>query len=372
MIPFLDIKAQYQTVQEPLEQAVLKVLRSGDYILGEPVRKFEQDFAAYCGAKEAVAVSTGTSALHLALLAANIGPGDEVITVPMTFVATVAAILYAGATPVLVDVDPETFTMDPEAFEAAITSRTRAVLPVHLHGRLANMDAICKIARLHDVMIIEDAAQAHGAERDGQRAGTFGAMGCFSFYPGKNLGACGEGGAVVTDDPEIAAKLRCLRDWGQEGKYNHVRHGFNYRLDAVQAAVLSVKLQFLPAWTEARRKIAATYDNDLNGIDAQKPAMCGHEHVYHVYAISVEGRDEIREFLRSAGISTGIHYPRPVHLQPAYAKLVLPNPDGFAVSERLADRFISLPIYPEMSQQQVRSVTEAVVQAVESRHVKAA
>jgi dTDP-4-amino-4,6-dideoxygalactose transaminase len=227
MIPLLDLKSQYSAVQEPLERAVLDVLRSGDYVLGDPVKRFEKDFAEYCGTADSIALSTGTAALHLALLAAGVGPGDEVITVPLTFVATVSAILYAGATPVLVDVDQVAYTMDPAAFEAAITPRTRAVMPVHLHGRLANMDVVCEIARRHNLIVIEDAAQAHGAEQDGRKAGSFGAMGCFSFYPGKNLGACGEGGAVVTNDPELAAKLRCLRDWGQQGKYNHVLRGYN-------------------------------------------------------------------------------------------------------------------------------------------------
>lgn len=371
MIPFLDLKAQYRTVQEPVERAVLDVLRSGDYVLGESVRKFEQDFAAYCGAGEAVALNTGTSALHLALLVAGIGPGDEVITVPLTFVATVAAILYAGATPVLVDVDPETFTMDPEAFEAAITPRTRAVLPVHLHGRLANIESICDIADRHGITVIEDAAQAHGAERGGRKAGTFGTMGCFSFYPGKNLGACGEGGAVVTNDPELATTLRCLRDWGQQGKYNHVRHGFNYRMDTLQAAVLGVKLQFLQDWTEARLRIAAAYDNLLAGTVVQKPQLGGRDHVYHVYSVCVEERDRIREIMGAAGISTGIHYPRPVHMQPAYSNLAI-TPAGFPVSERLADQFLSLPIYPEMTQEQVQTVAETLIRAVEDRHVEAA
>ncbi|ANY82185.1 erythromycin biosynthesis sensory transduction protein eryC1 (plasmid) [Microvirga ossetica] len=371
MIPFLDIKAQYQTVQGPLERAVLDVLRSGDYVLGDPVRTFERDFAAYCGAGEAVALNTGTSALHLALLAAGVGPGDEVITVPLTFVATAAAIVFTGATPVFVDVDPKTFTMDPEAFEAAITPQTRAVLPVHLHGRLADMEAICAIANRHGIMIIEDAAQAHGAERDGRRAGTFGTMGCFSFYPGKNLGACGEGGAVVTSDSEIAALLRCLRDWGQQGKYNHILRGFNYRMDTLQAAVLGVKLQFLPAWTEARQRIAASYESLLVETGVERPGLCGRDHVYHVYSVCVEGRDKIREILNASGVATGIHYPRPVHMQPAYASIST-TPGGFPVSERLAERFLSLPIYPEMTQQQVIDVADALSRATEGRIVEAA
>ncbi|WP_112662172.1 DegT/DnrJ/EryC1/StrS family aminotransferase [Microvirga flavescens] len=371
MIPFLDLKAQYRSVQDPLEEAVLDVLRSCDYVLGEPVRNFETAFAQFCGAREAIAVNSGTSALHLALLAAGIGPGDEVITVPMTFVATVAAILYAGATPVLVDVDPDTFTMDPMTFEAAITPRTRAVMPVHLHGRLADMDAISEIADRHGILIIEDAAQAHGAECGGRRAGTFGTMGCFSFYPGKNLGACGEGGAIVTDDPDLAATLRCLRDWGQDGKYNHVRHGFNYRMDTLQAAALEVKLRFLPAWTQARQQIAALYDGLLAKTPVRTPQPTGRDHVYHVYAICVEERDRVRAELSSAGVSTGIHYPRPVHTQRAYAALVS-GPARFPVSEWLADHFVSLPIYPEMTEQQVGAVVEALSRVVARNQVAVA
>lgn len=364
MIPFLDLKAQYRAVQEPLERAVLESLRNCDYVLGGAVGRFETSFASYCGTREAVALNTGTSALHLALLATGIGPGDEVITVPMTFVATVAAILYTGATPVLVDVDPETFTMDPKAFERAITSRTRAVIPVHLHGRLANMEAICTIADHHGVTIIEDAAQAHGAERGGRKAGTFGKMGCFSFYPGKNLGACGEGGAVVTDDAEIAAKLRCLRDWGQQEKYNHVLPGYNYRLDTLQAAALDVKLQFLQGWTESRQRIAALYDSLLDGADILPPRPAGRDHVYHVYAVRSPLRDRLREHLTTAGIATGIHYPRPVHLQPAYSAQVVVHGD-VSVSETLARHFLSLPIFPEMTEQQVYSVADALAQAAE-------
>ncbi|MGF9764498.1 DegT/DnrJ/EryC1/StrS family aminotransferase [Microvirga sp. 0TCS3.31] len=371
MIPLLDIKAQYQSIKEPLERAVLDVLRSGDYVLGDSVRAFEQDFAEYCGTQEAVALNTGTSALHLALLAAGIGPGDEVITVPLTFVATVAAIVYTGATPVLVDVDPRTFTMNPEAFEAAITPQTRAVVPVHLHGRLADMEAICAIANRHDIMVIEDAAQAHGAERGGRKAGTFGTMGCFSFYPGKNLGACGEGGAVVTANPEIAASLRCLRDWGQQEKYNHVMHGFNYRMDTLQAAVLGVKLRYLPKWTEARQRIAASYDCLLAETSVERPELCGVDHVYHVYSVCIDGREGIREILNASGIATGVHYPRPVHMQPAYAS-IRTHPGGFPVSERLAERFLSLPIYPEMTEEQVSAVADALLRAAESRIVEAA
>ncbi len=259
-------------------------------MLGGPVERFEESFAAYCGTRHAVAVNSGTSALHLALLAAGVGPGDEVITVPMTFVATVAAIVYTGATPVFVDIDPVTWTMDPAAIEAAITLRTRALLPVHLHGRLADMDGIADIARRHGLVVVEDAAQAHGAERGAVRAGAFGDLGCFSFYPGKNLGACGEGGAVTTDDPALAAVLRSLRDWGQEGKYNHVRHGFNFRMDAIQGAALGVKLPHLDGWNDARRRVAAAYQAGLPG-GLTRPAPIGADHACHVYAIRSADRE---------------------------------------------------------------------------------
>ena len=370
MIPLLDLQAQYQSIQEPLERAVLDVLRSGNYVLGEPVYRFERDLAAFCGAAEAVAVNSGTSALHLALLAAGIGPGDEVVTVPLTFVATAAAILYAGATPVLADVAPDTYTMDAAAFEAAITPRTRAVVPVHLHGRLADMKAIGEVARRHGVLVIEDAAQAHGAERDGCKACTFGLAGCLSFYPGKNLGACGEGGAVVTNDPDLAERVRRLRDWGQDGKYKHMLRGFNARMDTVQAAVLAVKLPFLQAWTEARQQIAAQYDSLLAGTGAGLPAPAGADHVRHAYVVRLAERDAVRERLSQAGVGTGIHYPVPVHRQPAYAGLA-PRAASFPVSEALAREFLSLPIYPELVASQVSRVADALAAALE-RDVEAA
>lgn len=359
MIPLLDLKAQYRTIGADLEDAVLGALRSGGYVLGAPVAAFEATFADYCGANEAVAVSSGTAALHLALLAAGIGPGDEVITVPATFVATVAAIVYAGATPVFVDIDPAGWTMSPAALEAAITPRTRAVMPVHLHGRLADMAAITAIARRHGLVVIEDAAQAHGAERNSRRAGTFGDIGCFSFYPGKNLGACGEGGAVVTSDPELAEAVRMLRDWGQQGRYNHVRHGFNYRMDAIQGAALGVKLPHLDAWNAARRRIASLYQAGLAPGIGRPLGPIGDDHAAHVYAIRVGDRDAVRDALADEGVASGIHYPVPVHLQPAYASLGGRAGD-FPVAEALARETLSLPLYPELGDRDVAQVIEAV------------
>lgn len=359
MIPFLDLRAQYRSIGQDLETAVVSVLRDCKYVLGEPVERFETSFAGYCGTDHAVAVNSGTSALHLALLAAGVGPGDEVITVPMTFVATVAGILYTGAKPVFVDIDPTTWTMDPNRIAERVTSRTKAIVPVHLHGRLAHMTEIKTIARLHGLLVIEDAAQAHGAERDGVRAGAFGDMGCFSFYPGKNLGACGEGGAVTTNRADFARTVRSLRDWGQEGKYNHVRQGFNYRMDAVQGAALGVKLTRLDRWNAERRRIANTYNENLRGNFFRPAGSFGTDHVCHVYAVQVCDRNVVRAALHRAGITTNIHYPIPVHLQPAYADLGYQAGD-FPVSEAFACETLSLPLYPELPARHVTRIIKAV------------
>lgn len=362
MIPLLDLKAQYATIAAELESAAVAVLRSGSYVLGPAVEAFERNFAAFCGVSEAVGVSSGTAALHLALEAAGVGPGDEVITTPLTFVATVAAIAYCGARPVLVDVDAESLTLDPARIERAITPHTRAIMPVHLHGRLADMEAIVAIARRHGLLVIEDAAQAHGAERDGCRAGAFGDIGCFSFYPGKNLGACGEGGAIVTHRPDLANAVRCLRDWGQLGKYNHIRKGHNFRLDAIQAALLDVKLRHLPRWTEDRRRIAGAYHRGLAASGVRLPAQAGRDHVHHVFAIRTPMRDALAAALRQEGVATGIHYPRPVHLQPAYADLGYREGD-FPVAEAIARETLSLPIYPELTPDQIDHVVTAAGRA---------
>ncbi|ETX28750.1 DegT/DnrJ/EryC1/StrS family aminotransferase [Roseivivax isoporae] len=371
-VPFLDLKRQYAGLVDELEAAALAALRSGAYVLGEPVERFEAAFAAYCGTRFAIATSTGTSALHLALLAADIGPGDEVITVPTTFVATSAAVIYAGATPVLIDVDPVTLTMDPARIEAAITPRTKAILPVHFHGRLADMAEICRIADAHGLTVIEDSAQAHGARRGGTRAGAFGAMGCFSFYPGKNLGAAGEGGAVTTDDPDLAARLRALRDWGQsEARSVHTLHGFNYRMDAIQGAVLDVKLRHLDAWNAGRRQVAREYGARLgDGVGKPLPSTF-EDHVWHVYAITTDDRDGLRAALTEAGIATNVHYPRPVHLQPAYAHLG--NGVGsFPVAEAYATRTLSLPIFPELMAREIDRVVDAVNAAAPGRSARRA
>ena len=357
MISFLDLQAQYRSIGSQLEAAVTATMRDCNFVLGERVEAFETGFADYCGTGFSVAVNSGTSALHLALLVAGVGPGDEVITVPMTFVATTAAIVYTGATPVFVDIDPVTWTMNPDLIEEKVTSRTKAILPVHLHGRLADMASISAIARHFGLAVIEDAAQAHGAERDGVRAGAFGDIGCFSFYPGKNLGACGEGGAVTTNRPDLATAVRLLRDWGQEGKYNHVRHGFNFRMDAIQGAVLGIKLPFLDGWNAARRRIANLYNDGLIGTLGLPAGPFEADHACHVYAVRTEDRVRLRNTLAEAGIATNIHYPVPVHLQPAYAGLGYRRGD-FPVSEAFADETLSLPLFPELPDSSVEAVID--------------
>jgi dTDP-4-amino-4,6-dideoxygalactose transaminase len=360
VIPFLDLQQQYRQTKTRVDAAIARVMDSGQFVLGPEVAAFEERFAAYCGSRYCVALNSGTSALHLALLAAGIGPGDEVITVPMTFVATAAAILYCGAKPVFVDIDPVTWTMDPNLVEAAVTPATRAILPVHLHGLTADMDPIIAVARHHGLVVIEDAAQSHGARYKRRVAGSIGDIGCFSFYPGKNLGAYGEGGAAVTDDPGLARHMALLRDWGQETKYRHVLPGYNYRMDAIQGAVLNVKMDYIDGWTEGRRSAARQYDHLLAGSRFRLPAPPPHSrHVYHVYAVRVPDRDRVQRALQAAGIGTGIHYPIPVHLQEAYAELAYRAGD-FPVSEAAADQFLSLPLFPEIRPDQLAMVAAEV------------
>ena len=356
MIPFVDLQAQYKALKPEIDAAVLQVLDNAQFILGPAVAAFEKDFAAYCHAGEAIGVNSGTSALHLALLAAGIGPGDEVITVPYTFVATVAAIEYAGATPVFVDVEPDYWTMDPAQIERAITPKTKAILPVHLYGQPADMDPILEIAGRHGLKVIEDACQSHGSEYKGRRCGSMGHLGCFSFYPGKNLGAYGEGGAVVTNDPAMARHVRLLRAWGEEVRYEHKYRAFNYRMDGVQGAVLGVKLRHLEAWTEARRQHAGEYARQLAGTPALTPVeRPGTRHVYHVYVVRLPERDSFRARLSDAGVQTGVHYPIPVHLQPAYRDLGY-QAGAFPVSERVASEVLSLPMFPELTDSQIATV----------------
>lgn len=361
-VPFMDLKRQYLGLRDEILSTVDRVFESTEFVLGKEVAAFEEEFAAYCSAGHAVAVNSGTSALQLALLAAGVGPGDEVITVPLTFVATVAAITYTGARPVFVDVDPMTYTMDPRGIEAAITSRTKAILPVHLYGHAADMESICRVARRHDLVVIEDAAQAHGAEYKKRRCGSIGDLACFSFYPGKNLGAYGEGGIVTTANSEFVRTIRMLRDWGAEKKYYHVLKGFNYRMEGVQGAILRVKLRYLEGWTEARRRSALLYSESLKESGLSLPIeLPGNRHVYHIYPVLVPRRTEFMEALAGRGVQTGIHYPLPVHLLPAYSDLGY-TVGNFPSAERVASQEVSLPIFPEMTAEQIQHVSETILE----------
>lgn len=365
MVPFLDLKAQYGTIRDEVLTAIQNVLESTQYTLGKEVEAFEDEFSGYSGAEYGVGVNSGTSALHLALLAAGVGPGDEVITVSSTFVATVAAIEYTGARAVFVDVDPLTLTMNPMKVEAAITARTKVLLPVHLHGQPADMDPLLDIARRYDLLVVEDAAQAHGAEYKGKRVGSLGHIGCFSFYPGKNLGAYGEAGMAVTKNCHYAERMRMLRDWGQERKYHHVHKGYNYRMEGLQGAILRVKLRHLDDWTQTRRQHAAMYNEWLGDSIVGRPVQAPYaRHVYHVYAIRIPCRDAVQEGLQARGIQTGIHYPIPVHLQKAYQGLGVSYGD-LPVTELAASQLLSLPMFPELKQCQVEDVCDAIRQELD-------
>jgi dTDP-4-amino-4,6-dideoxygalactose transaminase len=360
MIPLIDLKAEYLELKPQIDAAIARVFESSQFILGAETEAFEEEFAEYCGVGHAMGVNSGTSALHLALLAAGIGPGDEVITVPFTFFATVATIGYVGATPVYVDVEPGTCNMNVRQIEAAITERTRAILPVHLYGQPVDMDPVIEIARRHKLVVIEDAAQAHGAEYRGRRVGSIGDMGCFSFYPTKNLGAAGEGGLVTTNNPEYARTIRSLRNWGEERRYYPVLKGYNYRLSGIQAAILRVKLKRLEQWIEIRRKLALEYDRVLEDSGVMRPAaLADVRHVYCLYTIQASGRDELQRELDAAGIKTAVHYPTPIHLMPAYADERY-SAGSFPIAEACARSVLSLPLYPQMHSGQVREVADEV------------
>jgi dTDP-4-amino-4,6-dideoxygalactose transaminase len=365
MIPFLDMKARHAPRKQEFLDAIGEVIDSGDFSGGAPVAAFEGAFAAYCGTEHAVAVGNGTEALWLSLLAMGVGPGDEVITVPMTFIATVEAILMAGAMPVFVDIDERTYTMDITALEGALTPRTRAIIPVHLFGQPADMDAILAFARKHGLQVIEDAAQAHGAEYKNRKAGTLGDAGCFSFYPAKNLGALGEGGAIVTADGGLADKMRILRNHGQLQKNHHGLMGWNSRMDSIQAAILSIKLPHLDGENELRRSHARCYESGLADLPGILIPQCASDrkHVYHLYVIRVRMRELMLDDLASKGIQCGVHYPVPVHLQPACAGLGYGHGD-FPVSERCAKEFLSLPIFPELAPPDIGRVVQSVKQSI--------
>jgi dTDP-4-amino-4,6-dideoxygalactose transaminase len=356
-VPFLDLKAHHEPIRDELNHAIGEVMESGVFAGGPFVAAFERDFAAYCDTRFAVGLGNGTDALWLSLLALGVGPGDEVITVPFTFIATAEAISFCGARPVFVDIDERTYTMDPGLLESAITPRTRAIIPVHLFGQMAEMDPILEIAQRHRLPVVEDACQAHGALYKGRRAGSLGVAGCFSFYPGKNLGALGEAGAVVTNDLELEGKIKVLRDHGQARKYYHSRIGWNARMDGIQGAVLRVKLKRLETANSGRRANARIYEELLGGgKEIVTPYVApDNRHIYHVYAVRVRGRDQVLESLAGKGISCAIHYPVPVHLQEAYRWLGY-GEGSFPVAERSAREVLSLPMYPELSQEQIQAV----------------
>ncbi len=358
-IGFFDLKKQYASIQPEIDGATARVLAGGWFILGPEVEAFEREFAQYLGAAHAVGVGSGTEALQLALLALGVGPGDEVITVPNTAVATVAAIELTGARAVLVDVCGDSMTMDPASLEAAIGQRTRVVIPVHLFGQAADLDPILQIAREHEVKVLEDCAQAHGATYRGRRVATFGDIAAFSFYPTKNLGAYGDGGLIATNDAALAGRARLLRQYGWRERYESEMPGLNSRLDELQAAVLRVKLRHLDNWNRARRERAALYDELLPNRQVRAPAAMPYgEHVYHLYVVQSERRDELAAFLQARGIGTAVQYPTPIHLQKAYPHLA---PAGsLPVAERLAREILSLPLYPELPLEDVRAVAEAI------------
>jgi dTDP-4-amino-4,6-dideoxygalactose transaminase len=366
-VPFLDLKAQYNTIRGEINTAIQEVLESSAFAGGPFVAKFEEQFAAFCGAKYAVGVGNGTDALWLVMLAKGIGPGDEVITVPNTFIATAEAISICGAKPVFVDVDSRTYTMDPARLKQAITSRTKAIIPVHLFGQTADMDPLLEIARQHGLLVIEDACQAHGAQYKGRMAGSMGVAGCFSFYPGKNLGAYGEAGAIVTNDADLAGKIKILREHGQPKKYIHSVIGWNARMDGIQGAILSVKLKYLSAANDARRSNAQLYSKLLakERLVVLPVEASYAKHVYHLFVIQTKRRDEFIQLMAARDIACGIHYPVPLHLQEAYASLKLAR-GAFPVAEGSVQQFVSLPMFPELAHEQITYVCTELKAAVKS------
>jgi len=359
-IPLVDLKTQHLALKGEIDDAIRRVIDNSGFILGEEVASFEREFASFCQGRYAIGVSSGTSALHLALIACGVEAGDEVITTPLTFVATAEAISYTGARPVFVDIEPGSYTIDAIRVEAAITSRTKVILPVHIYGQPAEMEPILEIAGEHGLKVVEDAAQAHGAEYKGKIVGTLGNAACFSFYPGKNLGALGDGGAIVTNDEEIADTVRLLRNHGRKEKYTHLLLGYNYRLDAIQAAILGVKLRRLQAWNHMRRRHADSYRNLLQDLELVLP--CQEEYclsVYYMFVVRSKRRDTLAQWLRERGIETGIHYPVPLHLQPAYQHLGYQKGD-FPIAEQVANEVLSLPMFPELTRSQIEKVAESI------------
>lgn len=366
-VPFLDLPAQHRALASELEEAFKEILASCAFCSGPAVDAFEKEFAAFTGSREAIGVNSGTSALHLALLAAGVGPGDEVVAPAMTFLATVAAIEYAGAKPVLADVEPDTYCLDATRVEAVLTDKTKAIIPVHLYGQPADVPSLLPLAKQRNLTVIEDAAQAHGASLDGLSCGAMGDLAAFSFYPGKNLGACGEAGAVTTGDAEKARFIRSMRDWGQEGKGVHVNPGFNHRMDGLQGAFLSIKLKRLREWTDARIRLADTYRELLADLEEiQLPVLRpGARHAHHVFAVLTPDRDRVAARMKEAGVSCGVHYPVPIHLHPSTRHLGYARGD-FPQAERLAEQELSLPLYPELAEEQAAYVADALRRALRS------
>ena len=360
-IPFVDLATQHAAIQSEINAAIQQVLSQSNFILGSQVEEFEQVFARFVGSEHAVGVSSGLDALRLALMALDVGSGDEVILPANTYIATALAVSSTGARPVLVDCDSETYNVDVSLIEPAITPRTRAIIPVHLTGQSADMEPIVEIAERHDLDIVEDAAQSHGTQYKDQPCGSIGTVGCFSFYPGKNLGACGDGGMATTDDAKLAKRLRRLRNYGQQAKYQHVEKGLNARLDTLQAAILTVKLRYLPQWNKARAVHAEKYKEILTGVGdlVFQRRVPYSTHIYHLFMVETEQRAALQKHLNAARIGTGIHYPVPIHLQQAYADLGYGKGD-FPEAEQLAERTLSLPMFPELRSDQIGRVAEEI------------
>lgn len=366
-VPFLDLRQQHQQLRQEMLESLGRVLDQGTFCLGPEVAAFEQEIARAQGCSFGIGVNSGTSALQLALLAAGVKPGDEVITSSLSFVATAAAILYCGARPVYADVLADFYTLDPESVRQRISPKTRAIVPVHLYGQMCRMEKILEIAQEHNLAIVEDAAQAHLATRNGALSGTFGVASGLSFYPSKNLGACGEAGLVLTSNEKAHQEIRQLRDWGQVQKYHHEKQGFNFRMDAFQAAILRVKLPHLKEWTLARQRCANLYQEMLEGLEIRLPQVdVGNQHVYHLYPVLLENRDAVRQRMEELGIGCGCHYPIPIHLQPPYSDPEFPK-GSLPETERVAASVLTLPMYPELSSDQQQQVVEALAQALQER-----
>ena len=371
-VAFVDLYQQHQAIEEELVEVFRRVLRKSSFILGPEVVAFEKEFADYVGASDCIAVNNGTTALQLVLAGLGIGPGDDVITVANTFIATAEAISAVGARPVFVDVDPVSYTMDPQLVEAAITPNTKALLPVHLYGQAADVDALLEIAQRHNLHLVEDACQAHGATYKGRKAGSLGVAGCFSFYPGKNLGCLGEGGAVVTSNPELAQRMRMLRDHGSVKKYEHSLPGYNYRLEGLQGGFLSIKLRYLDRWNARRREVAKLYHELLSESSIGLPVEMGWgEHVYHLYVIQADDREALRNALNTAGVECGLHYPVPLHLQAAYADLGYEK-GSFPVSEHLSSHILSLPMHPFITDEEVKRVASVLLETLQCQSTQQA